>query len=63
MASKAEIKKAVLDATGNPESGPVFQAIDNIVNAIVGLEDVVTEKKAEERPAKETRVIKAAEVR
>ena len=49
--------------TGNPESGPVFQAIDNIVNAIVGLEDVVTEKKAEERPAKETRVIKAAEVR
>lgn len=63
MASKAEIKKAVLDATGNPESGPVFKAIDNIVNAIVGLEDVVTEKKAEERPAKETRVIKAAEVR
>tara|TARA_R110001606_G_scaffold581_1_gene2219 strand:+ start:4515 stop:4706 length:192 start_codon:yes stop_codon:yes gene_type:complete len=63
MASKDEIKKAVLDSTGNPESGPVFQAIDNIVNAIVGLEDVVTEKKAEERPAKETRVIKATEVR
>tara|TARA_R110000822_G_scaffold74506_2_gene178967 strand:+ start:1964 stop:2155 length:192 start_codon:yes stop_codon:yes gene_type:complete len=63
MASKAEIKKAILNATGNPESGPVFKIIDSIVDAIVGLEQVEPEKKAEERPAKETRVIKAAEVR
>jgi hypothetical protein len=63
MATKDEIKKAVQKATGNPESGPVFNVIDTIVDAIVGLEEVVPEKKAEERPAKETRVIKATEVR
>ena len=63
MATKDEIKKAVQKATGNPESGPVFNAIDRIVDAIVGLENVEPEKKADERPAKETRVIKATEVR
>lgn len=63
MATKAEIKKAVLNATGNTESGPVFKAIDSIVDAIVGLDNVEPEKKADERPSKETRVMKAAEVR
>lgn len=62
MASKAEIKRAILDATGNPESGPVFKAVDSIVDAIVGLDKPDIELSAE-RPAKETRVTKANEIR
>lgn len=35
MASKDEIKKALLDAAGNPESGPVASVIDDMVKAVM----------------------------
>lgn len=63
MATREEIKKAVLKATGNPEAGPVFKAVDAIVDAIVGLDQAPTEEKSEGRPAKETRTTKASEIR
>jgi len=63
MATKDEIKKAVQKATGNPEAGPVHAVIDSIVEAIVGLDSEPAEQKSEERPAKETRVQKAPEIR
>jgi hypothetical protein len=66
MASKAEIKKTILDVAGNPESGPVRQFVDAWADAIVALDapapapSVVRE---DEEPVKETRVLKPAEKR
>jgi hypothetical protein len=76
MASKAEIKKAILDVAGNPDSGVIFQLADAWAEAIVGLGSEAPVKpeskdaagKVEEvasqgSPAKEVRVIKPAETR
>jgi hypothetical protein len=54
---KAEIKKRILDALGNPVSGAFVDHIDTIVDAVVG-----TDSKAV-KPAKETRIVEAPEIR
>ena len=38
MATKNEIKKAILEVAGNPESGIVAQYADRWADAIVGLD-------------------------
>lgn len=78
MANREEIKKAILEVAGNPESGPVAKLADAWADAIVGLDAPVPFKpdardgdgdgKVQdgtpfERPAKETRVTKPAEKR
>lgn len=76
MATKAEIKKAILELSGNPESGVVFNSVDAWATAIVGLDATVpvkqpvTEAVDGERngtsydgPAKETRLTKPVEKR
>ena len=66
MASKAEIKKTILDIAGNPESGPVKNLADQWADAIVALDapapapQIVRE---DEEPVKETRVLKTSEKR
>jgi len=61
MASKEEIKKVILDLSGNPESGPIFQNVDKWAEAIARLD---APQKAE-KPAdkKEVRVLSSDEVR
>lgn len=78
MATKEDIKKAILAVAGNPESGPIAKLADAMADAIVGLDAPVpfkpNAKDADgdgkvqdgtpfERPAKETRVVKADEKR
>jgi hypothetical protein len=76
MATKAEIKKAILAIAGNPESGVIFNSVDAWATAIVGLDAVVPEKPAVtevvdgerngasyDGPAKETRLTKPVEKR
>jgi hypothetical protein len=47
-----QLRAAVADAVGNPESGPVAEAIDRIVDAVLG----------EQQPTKrEKRVVEPAE--
>ena len=64
MASKDEIKKAILAVAGNPDSGVVWSLADKMAEAILGLDSkapVKTEEKSAdaEVPSKETRVTKA----
>ena len=66
MASKAEIKKVILDIAGNPESGPVKNLADQWADAIVALDapaPAPTVVREDEEPVKETRVLKASEKR
>jgi hypothetical protein len=78
MATREDIKKAILAVAGNPESGPIANLADAMADAVVGLDAPVPFKpdardgdkdgKVQdgtpfERPAKETRVIKADEKR
>lgn len=66
MASKAEIKKVILDIAGNPESGPVKNLADQWADAIVALDAPAPAPKVvreDEEPVKETRVLKASEKR
>ncbi len=68
MATKDQIKKAILEVAGNPESGAVFNLADKWADAIVGLdasesEGKVVETAKFEKPAKETRITKADETR
>ena len=78
MATKEEIKKAILSVAGNPESGIIADMADKWAEAIVGLDaDVPFDPEARdgdgdgkvqdgtkwERPAKETRVTKPGETR
>ena len=60
MATRAEIKKVILEVAGNPESGVVKSLADAWADAIVALDAPAEQKKAE---VKETRVIDAAEKR
>ena len=66
MASKTEIKKAILDIAGNPESGPVKNLADQWADAIVALDAPVPAPqivREDEEPVKETRVLKTSEKR
>jgi hypothetical protein len=63
MASKNEIKNAILAVAGNPESGDIWELADQMAEAVLGLDSkapVKTEEKSAEaeEPSKETRVIK-----
>jgi len=69
MATKSQIKNAILEVAGNPESGAIFALADKMADAIVGLDTVEpvaeTPKVAAsfERPTKENRITKPAEKR
>ena len=66
MATKAEIKAAILKAAGNPESGVVFKNVDTWAEAIVALDaPTKSAEKVEEKskPVKETRTLSADETR
>ena len=75
MATKDEIKKAILEVAGNPESGNVFNLAGKWADAIVALdttkvdldavkgEGEVVQTAKFDRPAKETRITKAEETR
>lgn len=53
MATLAEIKKAILDASGNPTNGVVVEMVDAWAEAIHSLDN----------PSKEVRVVEAQEKR
>lgn len=55
MASKEDIKKAILEVAGNPESGVVAEYASKWAEAIFALDNPVQEK--------EVRVVTAAEKR
>jgi hypothetical protein len=55
MATKAEIKAAILKAAGNPESGVIFELADAMADSV---SDLISGS-----DIKETRVIKPSEVR
>lgn len=63
MATKEEIKKAILEVAGNPDSGVVVEYADAWAEAIVGLDTPATPSLASNGPAKETRVVKSEETR
>lgn len=60
MKTKDEIKKAILNALGNPSSGVIVDHLDTIVNAVVGQD---ANSQASVAPAKETRILEATEKR
>ena len=55
MATVADIKKAILEVAGNPESGPIASLADEMARAVAALD--------EEKPAIQTRVLKPTEKR
>jgi hypothetical protein len=65
MKSKDEIKKDILAALGNPQSGLFVDYIDVIVGAVVGDENKANDKNSSSAslPAKETRIVEAIEKR
>lgn len=63
MATKEQIKKAILDIAGNPESGAVYDLADAWAEAIVGLDTPATPSIASQGPAKETRITKPEDIR
>jgi hypothetical protein len=58
MATKEQIKKAILDVAGNPDSGVIADFADAWADAIV---EIDTPRAAQ--PVKETRVVSALETR
>ena len=54
MATKEEIKKAILDAAGNPDTGVVKENVDTWAEAVWLLDN---------KSEKETRIIQAKETR
>jgi hypothetical protein len=58
MATKDEIKKAILKAAGNPSIGVIADMADDIANAVWELDN-----KNSYSPAKEARVIDTKETR
>jgi hypothetical protein len=65
MADKEAIKKAILNAAGNPSVGPIAEMADEIAEAIVNLGNPNRAVKYSEglSGSKETRVIDARETR
>jgi hypothetical protein len=62
MATKDEIKKAILEVAGNPESGVIKEYAEAFAEAIVGL-DAPKRSASFDGPAKETRETKPEEKR
>lgn len=60
MATKEQIKKAILEVAGNPESGVVADLAERWADAIVKLDQP---EEAAKEPAKEVRVTKPTETR
>jgi hypothetical protein len=58
MASKDEIKAAILKSAGNPTVGIIAEMADDLAKAVWELEN-----KNSENPAKEVRVIESKETR
>jgi hypothetical protein len=54
MATREEIKRAILKVAGNPSSGVIVELAEEFARAVVALD---------EEPTKETRVIAASEKR
>lgn len=59
MATKDEIKLAILKVAGDPVSGILFDLADEMAEAVYKLDNAA----ATERAEKETRVTKPAEIR
>lgn len=57
MATKEEIKAALLKAAGNPETGVIADMADAMADAVAGLEEKSS------TPAKEVRVVESKEIR
>jgi hypothetical protein len=57
MATKEQIKDAILKAAGNPETGVIADMADQFAEAVLGLEEKSS------TPAKETRVVESKEIR
>jgi hypothetical protein len=57
MATKKEIKEAILKAAGNPESGIIADMADEFAEAVAALEEKSS------TPAKEVRVVESKEIR
>jgi hypothetical protein len=57
MATKQEIKAAILKAAGNPQSGIIADMADEFAEAVLGLEE------KNSTPAKEVRVVESKEIR
>jgi hypothetical protein len=57
MATKQEIKAAILKAAGNPESGIIADMADEFAEAVLGLEEKSS------TPAKEVRIVEPKEIR
>jgi hypothetical protein len=55
MATKEQIKKAILDTAGNPESGVVKENADAWAEAVWRLDNPKTDKEVRVVEAKETR--------
>lgn len=69
MATKNEIRDAILRVAGNPVSGPIAALADAMADAVVELDSATTPTKVKpakgtaEQREKETRVLGAAEQR
>jgi hypothetical protein len=61
VANKEQIKSAILKVAGNPETGIVNDLVDSWADAIVAIDQ--PEAASLSKPAKETRVVTANEVR
>jgi hypothetical protein len=57
MATKQEIKEAILKAAGNPSVGVIAEMADQFAEAVLGLEEKSS------TPAKEVRVVEPKEIR
>jgi hypothetical protein len=57
MATKEEIKAAILKAAGNPSVGIIADMADEFAEAVLGLEEKSS------TPAKEVRVVEPKEIR
>ena len=60
MADREAIKKAILDAAGNPVSGVIAENADRFADAIVALDASKTKREIDNR---ETRVVEGKETR
>ena len=57
MATKQEIKEAILKSAGNPSVGVIAEMADQFAEAVLGLEEKSS------TPAKEVRVVEPKEIR
>jgi hypothetical protein len=61
VATKEEIKKAILEVAGNPESGVIFEMAERFADAVIAIDTpVAADVKSAE---KEVRVTKPTETR